>query len=157
MIRNTTTILNARTRGVISGIRRHPMRAAAICVPLIAVSVLTSTTMASAQPAVPLAVPASAVQAAPAQHVLIVDNQLTGRKVTGMNSKAPVKMAANEDGCDYDYGSPNQCVPWKIPASTPQAACAWLRSNGFGPLKIAGTNRQDLPETMVNGVAYACE
>jgi hypothetical protein len=84
--------------------------------------------------------------------VLIYDNQLTGRKVTGMNSKAPVKEPQNEDGCDDDYGAPGQCVPWKIPASTPQAACAWLRSMGFGPLQVVGTNRQHLPET--NG--YAC-
>jgi hypothetical protein len=158
MNRNTTRIqVNAKTRDVLTGIRRHPMRAAAICVPLIAVSVFTGTSMASAQPAVTLDVPAAALNAAPAQHVMIYDNQLTGRKVTGMNSKAAVKMPANEDGCDPDYGAPNQCVPWKIPAASPKADCAWLRSNGFGPLKIVGTNRQDLPVTIVNGVSYACE
>jgi hypothetical protein len=152
-----TTLIKAKARVALGGIRRHPMRAAAICVPLIAASVFTGTSMASAQPEATLDVPAAAVNAAPAQHVMIYDNKLTGQKVTGMNSKAAVKMPANEDGCDDDYGSPNQCVPWQIPAASPQADCAWLRSNGFGPLKIVGTNRQHLPVTVVDGVSYACE
>ncbi len=50
------------------------------------------------------------------------------------------------DGCDHDYGAPNVCVPWSIPGATPEAKCAWLTSNGFGELKVYGTNRQDLAE-----------
>ena len=160
MNRNTTMILNARLRGALRGIRRHPVSAAAICVPLVAAicvplvapSVFTGTTMASAQPAVSLEVPASALSAAPDQHVLIFANHLTGRKVTGMNSKAAVKEPPNLDGCDHDYGAAGQCVPWQIPAATPAAACAWLRSMGFGPLQVVGVNRQNLPE--ING--YVC-
>ena len=80
--------------------------------------------------------------------------------------KAPVKTqvktykhaqripeAWNIDGCDHDYGTPDQCVPWKIPASSGQAACAWLKANGFGPLKVVGTNRQHLPE---DAQGYVC-
>ena len=152
MNQNTPMTRHDRMRDALTGIRRHPLRAAAICVPLVAVSVFTGTAMASAQPAATLDVPAAALNAAPAQHVLIYDNQLTGRKVTGMNSKAGVKVPWNVDGCDHDYGAPNQCVPWKIPAATPQADCAWLRSAGFGPLQVAGTNRQHLP--VAHG--YAC-
>ena len=152
MNRNTTMVLSAKMRGVLAAISRHPVRAAAICVPLIAATVFTGTTIASAQPAATLEVPAAALNAAPAQHVMIFDNDLTGRKVTGMNSRAGVKVPWNVDGCDHDYGAANLCVPWKIPAATPQADCQWLRSMGFGPLQVVGTNRQHLPETD----GYAC-
>ena len=146
---------NTKVRGALAAVRRHPARAAAICVPLVAVSVFSGTTMASARPQATLAVPAAAVNAAPAQHVMLFDNGLTGHAADAKPT-AP-KVAWNVDGCDHDYGSPNQCVPWQIPAASPQADCAWLRSNGFGPLKIVGTNRQHLPVTVVDGVSYACE
>jgi hypothetical protein len=151
---NTTTrgaVSNA-VRNAVGSVRRHPVRAAAICVPLLAVSVFTSQSMASATPTPTLAVSSAAASAPSAQHVMLFDNDMSGQKVTGMNSKAPVKEPANVDGCDADYGTPGQCVPWTIPASTPAAACTWLRSMGFGPLKVVGTNRQHLP--VVNG--YAC-
>ena len=44
-------------------------------------------------------------------------------------------------------------MPWTIPGRQPQAECAWLNSNGFGPLKVVGTNRQDLPE---DAQGYVC-
>jgi hypothetical protein len=56
-------------------------------------------------------------------------------------------------GCDFDYGTAGQCVPWTVPGASPQARCAWLRSNGFGPLRVAGTNRQNLTE---DARGYAC-
>ena len=142
---------NTKVRSALAGVRRHPARAAAICVPLVAASVLTGTTMASARPEATLAVPAAAVNAAPAQHVMLFDNDLprTGAVV----KPAPVKIALNEDGCDHDYGTPNECVPWQIPGSTSAAQCAWLKSMGFGALKVYGTNRQDLPE---NAQGYVC-
>ena len=151
MNRNT-----AGVRSALAAVRRHPVRAAAIGVPLlVAVSVFTGTTMASAGPQASLAVPAAAVNAAPAQHVMLFDNDLPSQPAKA--KLATPKIGWNVDGCDDDYGSPNQCVPWQIPAASPQADCAWLRSNGFGPLKIVGTNRQHLPVTVVDGVSYACE
>jgi hypothetical protein len=134
---------NSRVRGALAGVRRHPARAVAICVPLIAASVFTGTTMASARPEATLAVPAAAVNAAPAQHVMLFGNDLPSQKAV---KPAAPKIAWNEDGCDHDYGTPNQCVPWQIPGSTGAARCAWLESMGFGAVKLYGTNRQDLPE-----------
>ena len=63
-------------RSALAGVRRHPARAAAICVPLVAASVFTGTTMASARPEATLAVSAAALNAAPAQHVMLFDNDL---------------------------------------------------------------------------------
>jgi len=144
--------LNIKMRSVLVGVRRHPARAAAIAVPvLIAASVVTGTTIASARPEATLAVPAAALTAAPAQHVLLFDNDLP--KTGAVVKTTPVKIAFNEDGCDHDYGPGDDCVPWKIPGSTIAAQCAWLRSMGFGALKVYGTNRQHLPE---DAQGYVC-
>jgi hypothetical protein len=137
----------------VGAVRRHPLRAAAICVPLVAASVFTSQSMASATLEATLPVPAAAASAPPAAHVLLFDNHLSDRPVTHMNSPKPVHVAWNVDGCDHDYGTANQCVPWQIPAAGPQADCTWLKSMGFGPLKVYGTNRQHLPE---NAEGYVC-
>ena len=142
---------STKVRSVLARVRRHPARAAAICVPLVAASVIVSSTMASATPTPTLAVPVTALNAAPDQHVMLFDNDLTGH-VANSKPSAP-KVAWNEDGCDHDYGAPNVCVPWTIPGSTPQAKCAWLSSNGFAKLKVLGTNRQGLPE---NAEGYVC-
>jgi hypothetical protein len=143
--------LNTMTHGALTGVRRHPARAAAICVPLVAAIVLTGTTMASARPEATLAVSAAALHAAPAQHVLLFDNHLSA-KPTAIKPTA-TNLNTHVTGCDSDYGTPGQCVPWTIPGSTPQAKCAWLKSQGFGELAVAGTNRQDLPE---NAQGYVC-
>ena len=136
---------NAKVCSALAVVRRHPARAVAICVPLVvAASVFTGTTMASAGPEARLAVPAAALNAAPAQHVMLFDNGLPGHKAK-VKLVTP-RIAWNVDGCDHDYGTPNVCVPWAIPGATPQAKCAWLSSNGFAELKVYGTNRQDLPE-----------
>jgi hypothetical protein len=143
---------NTKVRSALAAVRRHPARAAAIGVPLlVAVSVLTNATMASAGPQARLAIPAGARNAAPAQHVMLFDNDLP--KTGAVVKSAPVKIAFNEDGCDHDYGTPNQCVPWQVPGSTGAARCAWLESMGFGAIKVYGTNRQDLPE---NAEGYVC-
>jgi hypothetical protein len=143
---------NTRVRSALAAVRRHPARAVAIGVPLlVAVSVLTGTTMASAGPEARLAVPATAVNAAPAQHVMLFDNDLPSQPAK-VKLVTP-KVAWNVDGCDHDYGTPNQCVPWQIPGSTSAARCAWLESMGFGAIKLYGTNRQDLPE---NAEGYVC-
>ena len=138
-------------RSAVTGVRRHPVRAAAICVPLIAASVITGTTMASARPQATLPVAVAALNAAPAQHVMLFDNNLPAQPAK-VKLVTP-KIAWNVDGCDHDYGAPNVCVPWAIPGATPQAKCSWLTSNGFAELKVYGTNRQDLPE---NSEGYVC-
>jgi hypothetical protein len=143
--------LNTTMHSALAGVRRHPAHAAAICVLLVAASVFTGTTMASAGPEPTLAVPAAALNAAPAQHVMLFDNDLPSQ--TAKVKLVTPKIAWNVDGCDHDYGSPNVCVPWAIPGATTQAKCAWLTSNGFAEVKVNGTNRQDLP---VNAEGYIC-
>jgi hypothetical protein len=139
-------------RGVLAGVRNHPRWAAAVAVPVLAASVITGTTMASARPQPTLAVSASALKAAPAQHVMKYGH-LAGAKVIPKGHAKSVKVSWHVDGCDHDYGTASQCVPWTIPGATPQAKCAWLQSHGFGPLAVPGKNRQDLPE---NAAGDAC-
>ena len=145
--------MRAKARAAVTGIRRHPGRALAACAVLAAVSVFTGTTVASAHPEPTLAVSQAELHAAPAPLVDNFDTNLTGAHVQAYKHAYAVPVPWNVDGCDHDYGQPDQCVPWKIPASTPQAACTWLKSNGFGPLKVYGTNRQNLPE---NAQGYVC-
>jgi hypothetical protein len=136
---------------VLLAARRHPWRAAlAVCLPVAAASVITSTTMASAQPAVSLSVPAAASAAQPAAHIIAGVGKSLSAPVKGAQS---VEKPAHISGCDPDYGTANQCIPLTVPGSTPEAKCAWLKSMGFGPLQVVGTNRQDLPE---NAEGYVC-
>jgi len=141
------------TKNVFGAIRRHPGRTLAVCVPLVAVSVFTGTTMASAQPEATLAVSPSAASASPAPYVPYFGGSTAGNTHVVKNRDVPIKEPVNIDGCDHDYGTGSQCIPWHIPASSPQAACAWLKANGFGSLKVYGTNRQHLPE---NSAGYVC-
>jgi hypothetical protein len=138
-------------RSALGAAYRHPWRAAlAICVPAAVVIAITSTTMAAAQPSVSLAVPATASTAQPAAHIIPDIGQKLGPAVQGTQV---VKAPSHVSGCDPDYGTANQCVPMTIPGATPAAKCAWLKSMGFGELRVVGTNRQDLPE---NAEGYAC-
>ncbi|HTR95325.1 MAG TPA: hypothetical protein VMI73_26635 [Trebonia sp.] len=138
-------------RSILTGVRNHPWWTAAVTVPVVAASVLTGTTMASARPQPTLAVSASALRAAPKQHIMSFGSG--GKKVYTRGHSKSVAESWHADGCDHDYGAPNQCVPWSIPGATPQAKCAWLKSNGFGALKVYRTNRQQLPE---DGAGYVC-
>jgi hypothetical protein len=140
-------------RGVLAGVRNHPRWAVAVAVPVLAASVVTGTTMASAHPEPTLAVSSSALQAKPAAHVMKFAADPGGKRIYPRGHSKSVKESWHVDGCDHDYGTANQCVPWSIPGATPQAKCAWLQSNGFGPLTVPGTNRQHLPE---NAAGDAC-
>jgi hypothetical protein len=139
-------------RSVLTGARNHPWWAAAVAVPVLAASVFTGTTMASARPQPMLAVPASALKAAPAPHIMVFGTS-GAKKIYPKGHAKSIPEPFNIDGCDHNYGTANQCVPWAIPGATPQAKCAWLKSNGFGPLSVPGKNRQHLPE---NAAGDAC-
>jgi hypothetical protein len=143
--------VNSTPRSALSAVRRHPARTAAVCVPLVAAGVFCGSTMASAAPAATLVVSPAALRAAPAPHVLFFDNDLPTPAPTAEPS-APV-LNWHVSGCDADYGTAGQCVPWTISGSTSEAKCAWLRSHGFGPLRVVGTNRQDLAQS---ARGYAC-
>jgi hypothetical protein len=142
---------NTTARSAFTAVRRHPARSAAVCVPLLAASIFYGSTMASATPTPTLAVSSGALRAAPAQHVMLFDNDLPTTTPT-VKPSAP-GLSWHVTGCDSDYGTANQCVPWTIPGSTSQAKCAWLKSNGFGALQVVGTNRQHLTET---AQGYVC-
>jgi hypothetical protein len=140
-------------RAILAGARHHPGRALAACAALVAVSVITSTSVASAGPEATLAVTPAELHATPAPLVMNFDSSLSGPRVVSHTHAWSVSAKWNIDGCDHDYGQPGVCVPWEIPAPNPEAACAWLKAHGFGPLKVYGTNRQHLPE---NADGYVC-
>jgi hypothetical protein len=145
------------SRAVLGAARRHPWRALlAVCVPVaVAVaSVITGTTMASAQPDVTLAIPAAAATAAPAAHIIPDVAQSLSKPVTDVKAGAvQVAVPVHMTGCDTNYGAPNQCVPLTIPGTTAAAKCAWLKSMGLGALQVVGTNDQSLAE---NAEGYVC-
>jgi hypothetical protein len=145
--------VNTTARGAFSAVRRHPARAAAVCAPLLAAGILYGATMASASPIPTLAVSAAALRAAPAPHVLLFGNDRSAPAPAPAARPSAPALGWHVTGCDADYGTAGQCVPWTIPGSTSQSKCAWLRSNGFGPLRVVGTNRQDLAE---NARGYVC-
>jgi len=66
---------------------------------------------------------------------------------------AKLSMAPNLDGCDHDYGTVAQCVPWTFPAGVTDK-CAWLQEHGFVHLKVVGTDRQHLDP---DGDRVACD
>jgi hypothetical protein len=140
-------------RGVAAGIRRHPGWAAAAAGSLLAASVLTGTTMASATPEPTLALSLAQSHAAPAPDI---NSNFAGSRqgyVRMYKGEAMVKARPGLDGCDRDYGNgnPNVCVPWVIPVPHSQA-CAFLLGNGYGALKVYGTDRQHL-DTNHDGIA----
>ena len=142
-----------KARSTLAMVRRHPVLTSAIGLSLLGASVFTSQSMASATPEPTLAVSSSALNAAPAPDVQVYAQ---GPAIHVTNNGPHTINLPHANGCDFNYGSSNQCVPWDIGAGSPKADCAWLRSNGFGPLKVVGTNRQDLPETLLDGVPYVC-
>ena len=75
-----------------------------------------------------------------------------GKVIPNGSGPSKVPVPAHVDGCDHDYGSTGQCVPWKIEGTDTAARCDWLTAHGFGPLKVHGTDRQHL-DTDGNGTA----
>src|ERR1700722_3916865 len=143
--------INTTALGAFTAVRHHPARAAAVCLPLLAASIFYGSNMGSASPTPTLAVSSAPPHGAPAQHGVPLHHPLPTPAPTAKPS-AP-GLSWHVTGCDSDYGAANQCVPWTIPGSTSQAKCAWLKSNGFGPLRVVGTNRQHLAE---NAQGYVC-
>jgi hypothetical protein len=47
------------------------------------------------------------------------------------------------DGCDHDYGTANQCVPWNFPANVTDR-CGWLSAHHMSALRIHGRDRLGL-------------
>src|SRR5690242_12886221 len=53
---------------------------------------------------------------------------------------APIRLAPSMDGCDHNYGSRVQCVPWTFPAGVTDK-CAWLIQHGYTGLPVGGEDR----------------
>ncbi|MGW0969516.1 galactose oxidase-like domain-containing protein [Streptomyces sp. NPDC002516] len=74
-------------------------------------------------------------------HVHSFADSLTGT-VTGAGGKrASQKVPITLSGCDRHYGTVGVCVPTVFPDGvrrTTAARCAWLRTNGYGRLRING-------------------
>jgi hypothetical protein len=49
----------------------------------------------------------------------------------------------NADGCDHNYGTANQCVPWTFPAGVTDK-CAWLHAHNLSSIQVRGRDRQGL-------------
>lgn len=62
-----------------------------------------------------------------------------------------VRTDPHLDGCDRDYGTPIQCLPWTFPPGVTDR-CAWLRERGLAPIRVVGVDRHGL-DTDHNGQA----
>jgi hypothetical protein len=137
---------------ILNSLRKRPRRTALIAVPLVAVAAVVAGTTASAAHDTPhLAVSAKAGAQRPAPYIHDFARGLRDKPLKNPSGPHHVGVAWNVDGCDHDYGTVNQCVPWNIPAPAGQR-CQWLAAQGFGPLKVAGRDREHL-DTNRDGVA----
>jgi len=112
---------------------------------------VAGTTASAAHDAPYLAVSAKAAAQRPAPYIHDFARGLRDKPLKNPSGPHHVAVAWNVDGCDHDYGTVNQCVPWNIPAPAGQR-CQWLKANGFGPLKVAGRDREHL-DTNRDGIA----
>jgi hypothetical protein len=142
------------TQKILSSLRKRPRRTAlvAVAVPLVAVAAAVAGTTASAAHDAPyLAVSAKAAAQRPAPYIHDFARGLKNKPLRNGTGPHHVAVAWNVDGCDHDYGTVNQCVPWTIPAPAGQR-CQWLAAQGFGPVKVYGRDRQHL-DTNHDGIA----
>ncbi|ROO88717.1 hypothetical protein EDD29_6395 [Actinocorallia herbida] len=75
-----------------------------------------------------------------------VTPQATDLRETRLPSTSPKADGTSNDGCDPAYGEPTQCVPWVFPDGITAYSdkCLWLKINGFGEVRVVGTDRQRL-------------
>jgi hypothetical protein len=62
---------------------------------------------------------------------------------TRRSPAARVRVPANIDGCDRNYGAKTQCIPMNFPPDT-NDKCDWLVAHGFEHVVVEGTDRQRL-------------
>jgi hypothetical protein len=89
--------------------------------------------------------------ASPAPHILEFARDLHGERMVLPDGPSPVPMTDDLDGCDHDYGTAAQCVPYSFPPGTTNA-CTWLAEHGFGPIAVKGRDRHNL-DTDHDGIA----
>ncbi|MET8148849.1 hypothetical protein ACIBSW_22060 [Actinoplanes sp. NPDC049668] len=123
--------------------------------PLSATSAAPPPSSAAAPPSPPASVPPAPATAATARPLV-----QTFAQQPGVRPQRPLPsptgthhVPANVDGCDHNYGTITQCVPWTFPASTADR-CAWLAGHGFELLRVVGEDRQKLDS---DGNKIACD
>jgi hypothetical protein len=137
---------------IISSLRARPRRTALVAVPLVAIAAAVASATASAAHDAPyLAVSAKAAAQRPAPYIHDFARGLKDKPLKNGTGPHHVAVPWNVDGCDHDYGTPSQCVPWTIPAPAGQR-CQWLAAQGFRPVKVYGRDRQHL-DTNHDGIA----
>jgi hypothetical protein len=122
--------------------------------PAVLVAAVIATMAAGAALILPKAAPATVApaqlpvsQPTPAPHILSFAQGLSASPRKLPTAPAPVPQTPGSDGCDHDYGTAGQCVPWTFPPGvddTPQARCAWLGVHGYAALPVHGRDRLHL-------------
>jgi len=148
MTGNHTT--NPRTRPVTpkrNGMSTRTLRSSILI--LTVAALLVGGAAASAAP--PTAAPPTAPAAVSPPHIVPQANGLTGHRFAPEANRT-VPYAASSDGCNHDYGEPDQCVPLHSPASfhgskNKQFDCAYLTAEGWfsKPLLVRNDSQNVLP------------
>jgi hypothetical protein len=137
---------------ILGNVRGRPRRTALMIAPLVAgAAIFAGATASAAHDAPHLDVPAKAAAQRPGPYVHDFARGLKNKPLRNPRGPRHVTVAWNVDGCDHDYGTANQCVPWAIPAPAGQR-CQWLSAHGFGPLRVYGRDRQNLDSNQ-DGIA----
>lgn len=77
---------------------------------------------------------------------------LTGeRKKVSKTPQPPVRVRANIDGCDRNYGEADQCIPSTLPTGR-RDYCKYLAEQGFERVTVRGSDTKRLDHNR-NGVA----
>jgi hypothetical protein len=115
----------------------------------------------------PLVAPAAAVPPPPTSdaepYAREFATELEGDVRTPLPTPETFSHGVNIDGCDRNYGVRGECVPFNFPSGVGDSAqdrCAYLLLQRFGPLEVAGEDRQGLAPAdgpvADSGNPYAC-
>lgn len=88
-----------------------------------------------------------AADARPAPHIELYATALQGEVHKPLATPEVFSYGDNLGGCDLNYGSGRECLPYNFPRqvkNTAAAKCAWLKKEGFPPMEVAHTDRQGL-------------
>lgn len=79
-------------------------------------------------------------------------HELTGqRKIVSRVPRPPVRVRADIDGCDHNYGKASQCIPVTLPPGQ-RDYCTYLASHGFKQVTVRGIDLKQLDRNH-NGIA----
>jgi hypothetical protein len=105
----------------------------------------------------------SAADTAPTPHIQLYATALQGEVHTPLPTPEVYSHGDNLGGCDLNYGTGRECLPYNFPPSvkdTVAAKCLWLKKQGFPPMVVARTDRQGLAPAggpvSADGKPWAC-